>query len=272
MKNLKIFLGYLTLMLIALSMLYPFFAMVNLSFTENNEIFSHAGRIFHNNLTFENYKNVFTEIPIGLYFFNSLLVALVTTIGQVIFSSLAGYAFARLNFKYKDALFLIILITMLVPPQVNIIPLFFLMRELHLVDTYQALILPALFGGFGIFLMRQAFLTIPKEIEESAIVDGCNSLEIFFRILLPMVKPQIAVLAIFTFISSWGDFLWPSIVLTNENLYTLPVGINNMASNFGADYRLVAAGSVVSIIPILIFFLALQKYFIKGSQDGAIKG
>ena len=143
MRKLRIFLGYLTLILIAISMLYPFFAMINLSFVDNNEIFSHAGRIFHPNLTLNNYKNVFTEIPMGLYFFNSLLVATITTIGQVIFASLAGYAFARLNFKYKNALFLIILITMLIPPQVNIIPLFFLMRELHLIDTYQALILPA---------------------------------------------------------------------------------------------------------------------------------
>ena len=149
MRKLRIFLGYLTLILIAISMLYPFFAMINLSFVDNNEIFSHAGRIFHPNLTLNNYKNVFTQIPMGLYFFNSLLVATITTIGQVIFASLAGYAFARLNFKYKNALFLIILITMLIPPQVNIIPLFFLMRELHLIDTYQALILPALFGGFG---------------------------------------------------------------------------------------------------------------------------
>ena len=125
MRKLRIFLGYLTLILIAISMLYPFFAMVNLSFVDNNEIFSHAGRIFHPNLTLNNYKNVFTEIPMGLYFFNSLLVATITTIGQVIFASLAGYAFARLNFKYKNALFLIILITMLIPPQVNIIPLFF---------------------------------------------------------------------------------------------------------------------------------------------------
>ena len=157
MKKFRIFLGYLTLILIAISMLYPFFAMINLSFVDNNEIFAHAGRIFHPNLTLDNYKNVFTEIPIALYFFNSLVVATITTIGQVIFAALAGYAFARLNFKYKNALFLLILITMLIPPQVNIIPLFFLMRELHLIDTYQALILPALFGGFGIFLMRQYF-------------------------------------------------------------------------------------------------------------------
>lgn len=174
MRKFRIILGYTTLILIAISMLYPFFAMLNLSFVNDNEIFSNAGKLIHTNLTLNNYKNVFNEIPLSVYFLNSLIVATITTIGQVIFAALAGYAFARMNFKYKNTLFLIILITMLIPPQVNIIPLFFLMRELHLIDTYQALILPALFGGFGVFLMRQYFLGLPKDLEESAKIDGCN--------------------------------------------------------------------------------------------------
>ncbi len=273
MKNLKIFLGYLTLMLIALSMLYPFFAMVNLSFTENNEIFSHAGRIFHNNLTFENYKNVFTEIPIGLYFFNSLLVALVTTIGQVIFSSLAGYAFARLNFKYKDALFLIILITMLVPPQVNIIPLFFLMRELHLVDTYQALILPALFGGFGIFLMRQYFLGFPKDLEESARIDGCNLFQTFFKIALPLALPAVATLAIFTFVTSWNSFMWPLIVTNSESMRTLPVGLAIYKGSFRelTLWSNLLACSVICTVPVIGVFLLGKKFFISDILQGGVK-
>ena len=273
MKNLKIFLGYLTLMLIALSMLYPFFAMVNLSFTENNEIFSHAGRIFHNNLTFENYKNVFTEIPIGLYFFNSLPVALVTTIGQVIFSSLAGYAFARLNFKYKDALFLIILITMLVPPQVNIIPLFFLMRELHLVDTYQALILPALFGGFGIFLMRQYFLGFPKDLEESARIDGCNLFQTFFKIALPLALPAVATLAIFTFVTSWNSFMWPLIVTNSESMRTLPVGLAIYKGSFRelTLWSNLLACSVICTVPVIGVFLLGKKFFISDILQGGVK-
>ena len=137
---------------------------------------------------------------------------------------------------------------------------------------YLGLIMPFAVNAFGIFLLRQAFLTIPKEIEESAVIDGCNSFQIFYKLLLPMIKPSLALLAIFTFIGSWGEFLWPSIILTNENLYTLPVGINNLSSAFSADYRLVAAGSIVSIIPIIIFFLALQKYFISGTTEGAVKG
>ena len=154
--------------------------MVNLSFVKNDAIFSQAGNLFYTGLTIDNYREVFTKLPLARYFFNSLIVAVLTTIGQVVFASMAGYAFARLNFFGRDYLFLVVLITMLIPPQVNIIPLFFLMRELHLIDTYSALILPGLFGGFGIFLMRQYFLGFPKDLEESAKMDGCNIFTTFF--------------------------------------------------------------------------------------------
>ena len=159
MKRIKVILGYFILYLVAFSMLYPFFAMLNLSFTDNADFFSNPQRFIHLNLTVDNYKNLFSDIPIFRYFLNSLFVALVATLGQVVFSAIAGYAFARFNFKYRDFLFLVVLITMMIPPQVNIIPLFFMMRELHLINTYSALILPAMFGGFGIFMMRQYFLS-----------------------------------------------------------------------------------------------------------------
>lgn len=273
MKKIRIFLGYLTLILIAASMLYPFFAMINMSFTENNEIFSHAGRIFHSGLTFENYKNVFREIPIGLYFFNSLLVSVITTAGQVIFASLAGYAFARLNFKYRDALFLLILITMLVPPQVNIIPLFFLMRELHLVDTYQALILPALFGGFGVFLMRQYFLGFPKDLEESARIDGCNLFQIFFKIALPLALPTVVTLAIFTFVTSWNSFMWPLIITNSESMRTLPVGLAIYKGSFRelTLWGNLLACSVICTMPVIGVFLLGKKYFISDILQGGVK-
>ena len=150
--------------------------------------------------------------------------------------------------------------------------------KLNLIDTvsyingYLGLILPFAVSAFGIFLMRQAFIAIPKEVEEAAVVDGCNSWQIFFKILLPMVKPTLIVLAIFTFIGSWGEFLWPSIVLTDEKMFTLPVGINNLQGIFSANWRYIAAGSIISIIPIIIFFLSLQRYFISGENAGAVKG
>lgn len=273
MKRIRIFLGYLTLILIAISMLYPFIAMLSLSFTQNNEIFLNAGKIFHSGLTFQNYRNVFFEIPLSLYFLNSLVVAVIATVGQVIFASTAGYAFARINFKYRNALFLIILITMLVPPQVNIIPLFFMMRELHLIDTYQALILPALFGGFGIFLMRQYFLGFPKDLEESARIDGCNLFQMFFKIALPLAIPTIATLAIFTFVSTWNSFMWPLIVTNSESMRTLPVGLAVYKGSFREItlWGELLACSVICIIPVIGVFLLGKKYFITDILQGGVK-
>lgn len=273
MKNVRVFLGYLTLVLIAVSMLYPFFAMVNLSFADNNEIFANAGKIFHTNLTLDNYKNVFREIPLSTYFFNSLLVAVITTVGQVLFASMAGYAFARMDFKYKNAIFLAILITMLVPPQVNIIPLFFLMRELHLINTYQALILPALFGGFGIFLMRQYFLGLPGDLEEAAKIDGCNLFQTFFKVALPLALPTIATLAIFTFVSSWNSFMWPLIVTNTESMRTLPVGLAIYKGSFReiTQWGELLACSVICTVPVIGVFLLGKKYFISDILQGGVK-
>ncbi|CCY25529.1 sugar ABC transporter permease protein [Brachyspira sp. CAG:484] len=273
MKKWRIFLGYLILILIAISMLYPFFAMVNLSFVNDDAIFSQAGKILYSGFTLENYKNVFTQIPLSRYFLNSLIVASVTTAGQVIFAALAGYAFARFNFKFKNLLFLIILITMLVPPQVNIIPLFFLMRELHLIDTYSALILPGLFGGFGIFLMRQYFLGFPKDLEEAAKIDGCNLFETFFKIALPLALPTVTTLAMFTFVTTWNSFMWPLIVTNSESMRTLPVGLAIFKGSFREItlWGELLACSVICTIPVIGVFLAGKKYFINDIMQGGVK-
>lgn len=273
MRKLRIIFGYSILVLIAFSMLYPFFAMVSLSLADNSEIFSNVGKIFPTNLTLDNYRNVFKDIPLSIYFFNSLVVALIATIGQVIFSSLAGYAFARMRFKYRDTLFLIILITMLIPPQVNIIPLFFLMREMHLIDTYQALILPALFGGFGIFLMRQYFLGLPKDLEESAKIDGCNLFTTFFKIALPLALPTVATLAIFTFVTTWNSFMWPLIVTNSEGMRTLPVGLAIYKGSFREItlWGELLACSVICSIPVIGVFLLGKKYFISDILQGGVK-
>ena len=265
--------GYTALVLIAISMLYPFFAMVNLSFVNNNEIFSNAGKLIHTHLTLANYKSVFTSIPLSKYFLNSLIVATIATFGQVLISALAGYAFARLNFKFRDGIFLIILITMLIPPQVNIIPLFFIMRELHWINTYQALIFPALFGGFGVFLMRQYFLGFPKDLEESAKIDGCNLFESFFKIALPLALPTVATLAIFTFVSTWNSFMWPLIVTNTESMRTLPVGLAIYKGSFRelTQWGELLACSVICAIPVIGVFLAGKKYIISDILQGGIK-
>ena len=261
------------MLLIALSMLVPFFAMVNLSFSQNSEIFSYPPSIFPENWSFENYVSVFSSIPVARYFFNSFLVAAITTVGQILFAAFAGYAFARLRFKGSDFLFLIILITMMIPPQVNIIPLFFLMREMHLIDTYQALIIPGFFGGFGVFMFRQFFLSFPKDLEESSKIDGCNIFQTFCRIALPVALPTIATLAIFTFVSSWNSFMWPLIVTNSDSMRTLPVGL----AFFKGSFREITlwgdllACAVICTIPTVLVFLIGKKYFINDLLQGSLK-
>ncbi len=273
MFNWRRIIGYFCLILIAISMLYPFFAMINLSLVPNSEIFNQGGKLFYSPLTIENYSSVFEKIPMWKYFINSLFVASVTTIGQVLFSAFAGYAFARLNFKWRDGLFLIVLITMLIPPQVNIIPLFFLMRQLGWINTYQALILPGLFGGFGIFMMRQYFLGFPKDLEEAAKIDGCNIFTGFFKIVLPLAVPVVATLAIFTFVTTWNSFMWPLIVTNTESMRTLPVGL----AIFKGSFREITlwgdllACSVICTIPVIGVFLFGRKYFINDIMQGGVK-
>ena len=274
MKRTRIFLGYLTLIIIAISMLYPFLAMVNLSFVDNGSIFLESKKFLHiNNLTLQNYKNVFKELPMSRYFLNSLIVATISTLGQVMFAALAGYAFARLNFRFRNTIFLVILITMLIPPQVNIIPLFFLMREMNLIDTYPALILPSLFGGLGVFLMRQYFLGFPKDLEESARIDGCNLFQTFFKIALPLALPTVATLAIFTFVTTWNSFMWPLIVTNSESMRTLPVGLAIYKGSFREItlWGELLACSVICTIPVIGVFLLGKKYFISDILQGGIK-
>ncbi|MBP3925175.1 carbohydrate ABC transporter permease [bacterium] len=273
MKKFRVIFGYTILILIAVSMLYPFAAMVNLSLTPEGEIFSQSGKFFHLNLTLQNYKNVFVQIPLAKYFLNSLIVATIATAGQVIISALAGYAFARIKFPFRNGLFLMFLITMLIPPQVNIIPLFFLMRELHLVDTYQALIWPALFGGFGVFMMRQYFLGMPKDLEESAKIDGCNIFETFFKIALPLALPAVATLAIFTFVTNWNSFMWPLIITNSEGMRTLPVGLAIFKGSFREItlWGELLACSVICTLPVIGVFLLGKRYFINDIMQGGVK-
>ena len=275
-KNL---LTHAILIFVCLLSLIPFLWLLSTALKGRGEnIFAYPPVFFPKDFTLNNFVEVLKLVPIVKYVLNSFIVAGITVVLNVILSALAAYPLARMEFKGKKITFFAILATIMVPFQTIMLPVYIITLKLNLVDSYSeimgylGLILPFAVNAFGIFLLRQAFLTIPKEIEESAVVDGCNSLQIFSKILLPMIKPQVALLAIFTFIGSWGEFLWPSIVLTNEKLYTLPVGINNLSSAFSSDYRLVAAGSIISIVPIIIFFLSLQKYFIQGENEGAVKG
>ena len=272
-KHVILFFGYLVLILIVISMLFPFIVMVNIAISSNDCMLNNSNIFSFDSITLNNFKHVFSQIPITRYFINSMIVALITTAGQVIISALAGYAFAKLDFKYKNMLFLLILITMVVPPQVNIVPLFFLMRELHLVNTYSALILPGLFGGFGVFFMRQYFLSMPKDITDASTIDGCNIFQTFFKIVLPLSLPAIVTLSVFTFVTTWNSFIWPLIITNTENMRTLPVGL----AIFKGSYREITmwgdlmACSVICIIPVITVFLLSKKYFLSDLLAGSVK-
>ena len=260
---------YFILILTAFSMLLPFFAMFLISLSGNENIFTDYKNI---NLSFCSYKNVFDSIPIAKYFLNSTIVALFTTIGQVIISALAGYGFARLKFKGSDILFFIIVLTMMIPPQVNIVPLFYIMSKLGWINTYQALIVPGIFGGFGVFMMRQYFLSFSQELDDASKLDGCNPLQTFFRIALPCASPAIATLAIFTFVTTWNGFMWPLIVTNTDSMRTLAVGLTIFKGSFREITlwgELLACACICSI-PVIIVFLIGKKYLIN-TQEGAIK-
>lgn len=266
----KIFL-YIVLILLAFSMILPFFMMFLISLSGNENIFTDYKNI---NLSFCAYNNVFHSIPVIRYFLNSLIVALSTTIGQVIISALAGYGFARLDFKGKDILFFIFILTMMVPSQVNIVPLFYLMSKLGWINTYQALIVPALFGGFGVFFMRQYFLNFSNELEEASKLDGCNIFQTFFKIALPCAIPAVATLSIFTFVSSWNSFMWPLIVTNTESMRTLAVGLTIFKSTFREVtlWGELMACSCICSIPVITVFIIGKKYLINNPLDGAVKG
>jgi len=259
--------------------IFPFIWLISTSLKGQAEnIFAYPPQIIPMDFTFQNYVGVWKRVNFIAYFVNSIIVAGATVILNLLLSSLAAYPLARMEFIGKKTAFFAVLATIMVPFQAIMLPVYLITLKLNLVDSvnnfmgYLGLVMPFAVSAFGIFLMRQAFLAIPKEMEEAAVVDGCNAFEVFFKVIMPMVKPSLAVLAIFTFIGSWGEFLWPSIVLTKESMYTLPVGVNNLQGMFSSNWRFIAAGSILATIPIVIFFLAMQKYFISGENEGAVKG
>jgi putative chitobiose transport system permease protein len=222
---------------------------------------------------------VWQSNPLGQYLFNSTVIALVTVVFNLIFCALAAYPLARLSFPGRDWIFILIVSTIMIPFQILMIPLYVLTVQLGLLKpefgdfgTYLAVVRPSLASAFGIFLLRQAFAGVPKEIEEAARMDGCSELGIWYFIMLPAIRPALITLAIFVFIGSWSDLLWPLIVIQRENLYTLPLGVAKLAGTFSLDWRLVAAGSVISIIPALGLFLFLQQYIVPTETGSSVKG
>lgn len=249
----------------------PFLWMILTSFKELSDILRYPPMIFPEELHFENYSNALTAAPFDRFYFNSLFVASAATVGQLITCSLAAYAFARLKFWGRDILFLIFLGTMMIPNQVTMIPSFMILHWFGWIDTYYALIVPGLASAFGTFLLRQFFLTIPRELEDAAMIDGCSRFGVLWRIILPLSGPALATLAIFTFMYFFNDFLWVLIVTNSDEMRTVQLGLAIFRDRYTTEWDKLMAGSVMATLPVLIAFLLGQKYFIKGIALSGLK-
>ena len=266
-------LNYGLLSVIAFFMLIPLVWLVSTSFKSPSEdIFQFPPQLLPSQPTFENFVTVWQSNPFGRYLFNSTIVSVLTVAFNLLFCSLAAYPLARLNFKGREVIFSAIVATILIPFQIVMIPLYVLAVQLGLRNSYLGVIFPAIASAFGIFLLRQAFQGVPKELEEASRMDGCSDLGVWWHIMLPSIRPALVTLSIFVFIGSWSDFLWPLIVLDRPELYTLPLGVANLAGTFTLDWRLIAAGSVISIVPILLFFVAMQHYIVPSEAGSGVKG
>lgn len=264
---------YLFLGVLAVIMLIPLLWLVSTAFKSPSEnIFQFPPQLWPSQPTWQNFVTVWQTNPFGRYLFNSVVVATLTVALNLIFCALAAYPLARLQFWGRDWIFTAIITTIMIPFQIVMIPLYILTVQLGLRNTYLGVIFPAIASAFGIFLLRQAFQGVPKELEEAARIDGCSELGIWWHVMLPAVRPALVTLAIFVFIGSWSDFLWPLIVLDRPEYYTLPLGVATLAGTFSLDWRLIAAGSVISIAPILAFFLVMQRYIVPSEAGSGLKG
>lgn len=253
------------LVIVAIVFLGPLVYAVSTSLKPADEVFTPTPHLFGSEIRWKNYADAFTFAPFDRYFLNSLLVAVAGTLVVVAASSMSAYAFARLKFTGREQLFVLFLGTLMVPQEVLIVPMYWLMQALGWVDSYWALILPWAFTAFGTFLLRQFFLTIPAELEEAARVDGCGPFGTFLRIMLPLARPAIAVLTVFTFISFWGSFLWPLIIINSvEDKGTVPLGLAQFVGQQGTQWNLMMAASVMAMIPTVLLVVLLQKHLVRG--------
>ena len=263
---------YALLVLLAFLMLTPFVWMLSASVKLNKDVFSFPMQWIPKEWHWENYSTIWTRIPLLTFILNTFKLTIIVTVLQVLTSSFAAYAFSKLHFKGRNILFLGYIGTIAVPWQAYMVPQFMMMREFHLNNTHLAIILLQAFSAFGVFLMRQFYEGIPDELCEAARIDGLSEYGIYRRIMLPLSLPAISTLVIFTFVTTWNDFLGPLIYLNSTDLKPVQLGLRMFITQYSSDYNLILAASVVSLIPVLIVFLALQKYFVQGVASSGLKG
>ncbi|HET6453243.1 MAG TPA: carbohydrate ABC transporter permease [Armatimonadota bacterium] len=273
-RNLKTALTYLVLIGLSCVFLIPFFWMLSTSLTEASKVIVRDREWIPHPFMWSNYYKALTVLPFQLFLKNTLIITICCIIGQTLSASLVAFGFSRMRFPGRNVLFIMVLSTMMLPVQVTQIPTFVIFTHLRWIDTLKPLIVPAFFGGgaFFIFLLRQFFMTIPSELEDAAKIDGCSSLGIYWNVALPLSKPALATVAIFSFMGHWNDFMGPLIYIQSMENKTLALGLNSFRSLHGTEYHLLMAASISVLLPVLIIFFCAQKYFVQGIVLSGIKG
>jgi multiple sugar transport system permease protein len=263
---------YTLLIVTAALSLLPMLWMIAASFMSAGEANTFPPKLLPSDPTLEHYRTLFTRLNLGRYLLNSTIIAVTVTVVSLVINSMAGYAFAKLRFHGRDKLFRYLTLGLVIPVQVSMLPLFLLLREMGLINTYWGVIIPGLASIFGIFLIRQYAISIPDDLIDAARIDGAGEFRIYWSVVLPVIRPILATLAIWTFLSTWNDFMWPLIVLNDDSMFTLPVALANLSGERVQDTELMMAGSVLTVLPVLLVFLFLQRYYVEGITQGSVKG
>lgn len=256
----------------SLAMIAPFLWMVFTALKGESEIYAYPPSWLPSSLHWENFAHVWQAVPFGRFYINSIVVTAIITVSQVFTAALAGYAFARLQFPGRDTIFYLYLATLMVPGQVTMLPLFLIMNRLGWIDTYQGLTAPFLVSVFATFFLRQFFATIPKDLEDAAHIDGCGRLRFLWQIMLPLARPALGAVTLFTFLSHWDDYLWPLVITNSTQMRTLPVGLRFFVEESGTQYHYMMAAALITLMPVLALFLAAQRQFIEGIALTGMKG
>ena len=262
---------YAVLIVAGFIAMVPFLYVISTSLKETLALFHYPPEWIPHDPTLVNFEDLIREHPWLRWTLNSFIVAASVTVIKVVIDSMAGYAFAKMRFPGKDALFLLVLLTLMVPFAATLLPLYIIVRELHMTNSYWGLILPPLASPIGIFMMRSFIESLPNDLENAARLDGCSEFQIYRRVILPLVRPGLVVLGVFTFMNQWTSYLWPLVISTKEEMFTLTVGVQGLRSLFTVNWGILSAGAVMSMLPLLIVFIFLQRYFIAGSIAGALK-
>lgn len=273
-RTLQLVINYTIMVLVALIILLPLVWMLSTSFKPKSQWFAREVEWIPRTFTLENYTKIFNNrtTPIGRWFLNSIILGVITTALTLIIDSLAAYAYARLQFPGRKAIFAILLATLFLPGVMFLVPNFITVFRLGLLNTFPGVFLPALAGVFGVFFLRQFFETIPKELEEAAQIDGANTFQTFWQVVLPLARPALATLAVITFLASWNDFLWPLLILQDRTLQTLPPGLRTLQGAYTSEYGQMMAGAAIAAIPVLIIYIFAQRYIVESVATTGLKG